>query len=88
MLIGRTIVISFYLDFTLDSTPQAVVISMPSGFMSLGYSANAFTSYQGAGLIQTTPSGNTLNLYRDNTGATPWTTGRQHASGTATFAIA
>jgi hypothetical protein len=90
MLVGKTMMLSFYLaSTTISAAPGALIITVPGGFTCSRIITGSFAYYTGsiAATGWSVAQGTTIYLYRDILG-TPWIAGQAHVSGTIILNIA
>jgi len=86
-LVGKMMTLSFFIALTLDSTPTIISISLPAGFSTTHYMGSGIMGNTTVALATTSPSGTTLDLWRDTGANIAWDTGAANVIGTASFRI-
>jgi hypothetical protein len=86
-LIGKTLIYGIYLQVTVGGAPSALHIALPAGITSANYAAGPFLYGATVGMMQTSPSGAAINLYRDATGGVAWVAGTYFMIGTLPMQI-
>jgi hypothetical protein len=89
-LIGKTMILTFYLVITLSATPISLTLTLPGGVTAANATVNAMLDITGTALLFQTPStgATTALLYRNGSGGSGvWPTGGNTIGGTITFPI-